>query len=186
MQIRQGDVLLSTMTELPLDVRIIAKDIIVLADTEHGHVIDSRGAELLEASSGCYLRLLRPTVLPHAEHAPVTLAPGIYRVVVQRTYRPHEETPWQAAVARIGYKGLLIELWARPVSTDAAGALYRVILPPDEEPVVLVNVMNATPRPDGTRRPFLLRVPPNTQRARQGVAWTFGLAEHEYAPEVEA
>jgi hypothetical protein len=48
--------------------------------------------------------------------------------------------------------------------------------------LVLVHVTNATPEPDGSQRSFFLRVPPDMQRARQAVAWTFGKSEREYAP----
>ncbi|GAA2645547.1 hypothetical protein GCM10009864_04690 [Streptomyces lunalinharesii] len=62
--------------------------------------------------------------------------------------------------------------------------LWRVDLP-DDEPVVMVEVVNSTPEPDGTHRTYWLRVPPRTRTARQGVAWTFGIAEEGYAPVLE-
>jgi hypothetical protein len=46
----------------------------------------------------------------------------------------------------------------------------------------MVEVVNATPEPDGTRRVYWLRVPPGTRTAREGVAWTFGLSEDRYRP----
>ena len=33
--------------------------------------------------------------------------------------------------------------------------------------------MNSTPEPDGTRRTYFLRVPPQMRTAREAVAWTF-------------
>ena len=73
---------------------------------------------------------------------------------------------------------------AKKVHTDETGVLWRVDLPNDE-PLVMVEVLNSTPEPDGTRRTYFLRVPPNTRTARQGVAWTFGLAEEEYSPKFQ-
>ena len=43
-----------------------------------------------------------------------------------------------------------------------------------------VEVRNGSPEPDGSFRHYFLTVPPTVRSARQGVAWTYGLAEHEY------
>ena len=58
--------------------------------------------------------------------------------------------------------------------------LWRVEFDGDE-PLVMVEVVNSTPEPDGPRRTYFLRVPPDTQTAREGVAWTFGLTEEDYS-----
>lgn len=80
-----------------------------------------------------------------------------------------------------GFDRYLAETGAQPLGRDEAGVLWRIALPRDE-PVVMVEVVNATPEPDGTHRTYWLRVPPNTRTAREGVAWTFGLTEQEYQP----
>ena len=51
-----------------------------------------------------------------------------------------------------------------------------------DEDVVMVEVVNSTPEPDGTSRTYWLRVPPRTRTAKEGVAWTFGLDGAAYAP----
>jgi hypothetical protein len=43
-----------------------------------------------------------------------------------------------------------------------------------------VEVINATPEPDGTRKHFFLQVPPNLQTAREAVAWTYGMRPEVY------
>ncbi|MEU4097702.1 DUF6745 domain-containing protein [Streptomyces sp. NPDC026673] len=83
-----------------------------------------------------------------------------------------------------GYERYLEESGAEPVQRDAAGVLWRIELEGDE-PLVMVEVVNSTPEPDGTHRTYWLRVPPRTRTAREGVAWTFGLEEADYAPERE-
>jgi hypothetical protein len=50
----------------------------------------------------------------------------------------------------------------------------------------MVKVINSTAEPDGTYKEYFLRVPPDVSSAREGVAWTFGLEPHEYAPAVES
>ncbi|WP_405455721.1 hypothetical protein OG786_02740 [Streptomyces sp. NBC_00101] len=80
-----------------------------------------------------------------------------------------------------GYDRYLEESAAEPVHRDETGVLWRVPLPGDED-VVMVEVVNSTPEPDGTHRTYWLRVPPSTRTAKDGVAWTFGLGGEEYAP----
>ncbi|MEV5434364.1 DUF6745 domain-containing protein [Streptomyces sp. NPDC052701] len=80
-----------------------------------------------------------------------------------------------------GYDRYLADSGARPLHRDETGTLWRIDLP-DDEPVVMVEVLNSTPEPDGTRRTYWLRVPPSTRTAKAGVAWTFGLQADVYAP----
>ncbi|WP_329460024.1 DUF6745 domain-containing protein [Streptomyces sp. NBC_01497] len=80
-----------------------------------------------------------------------------------------------------GYQRYLDESGATSVQDDETGRLWRIRLADDED-VVMVEVVNATPEPDGTRRTYWLRVPPGTRTARAGVAWTFGVEEDDYAP----
>ncbi|MDT9689983.1 hypothetical protein Q5762_16855 [Streptomyces sp. P9(2023)] len=83
-----------------------------------------------------------------------------------------------------GYERYLAESGAQPVHRDETGVLWRIELVDDED-VAMVEVVNATPEPDGTFRTYWLRVPPRTRTAREGVAWTFGLAEEAYEPLVQ-
>ncbi|MFI2376323.1 DUF6745 domain-containing protein [Streptomyces sp. NPDC018964] len=80
-----------------------------------------------------------------------------------------------------GYDRYLADSGARPLHRDGTGTLWRVELDGDE-PVVMVEVLNSTPEPDGTHRTYWLRVPPTTRTAREGVAWTFGLGAEAYEP----
>ncbi|WP_282688507.1 MULTISPECIES: DUF6745 domain-containing protein [unclassified Streptomyces] len=80
-----------------------------------------------------------------------------------------------------GYDRYLSESGAEPVHRDETGVLWRIALDGDED-VVMVEVVNSTPEPDGTYRTYWLRVPPTTRTAKDGVAWTFGLEGAAYAP----
>lgn len=80
-----------------------------------------------------------------------------------------------------GYDCYLTESGAEPVHRDETGILWRIALDGDED-VVMVEVVNSTPEPDGTHRTYWLRVPPGTRTAKDGVAWTFGLEGAAYAP----
>ncbi|GHA77261.1 DUF6745 domain-containing protein [Streptomyces termitum] len=80
-----------------------------------------------------------------------------------------------------GYERYLEASGARPEGRDETGVLWRIALDGDED-VVMVEVVNSTPEPDGEHRTYWLRVPPATRTAREGVAWTFGLHADAYAP----
>lgn len=69
--------------------------------------------------------------------------------------------------------------------TGLKGArLHRVALP-DDEPLVMLELQNSTPEPDGSRKTYMLRVPPHMRTCREAVAWSFDLPADGYAPSVE-
>jgi hypothetical protein len=88
-------------------------------------------------------------------------------------------------IERYGQGRYLLESGAKKIHSDDWGTLYRKEIP-DDEPLVMVKVVNSTPEPDGSgHKDYFLRVPPNIERARQAVAWTFGREEKSYAPTVQ-
>jgi len=96
-------------------------------------------------------------------------------------------------VERFGEERLVREGGAELLDSDVVGRLWRRRIdaeptrwgPRREEPVVMVEVLNSTPEPDGTRKTYFLRVPPKLRTAREAVAWTFGLSGSQYRPEKE-
>ena len=87
-------------------------------------------------------------------------------------------------IDRFGQSRYLLESGAKEIHHDDFGTLYRADVPNDE-PIVMVKVVNSTPEPDGSYKDYFLRVPPDMERARQAIAWTFEKQEHEYAPCIE-
>lgn len=85
---------------------------------------------------------------------------------------------------RYGHERYLRDVGAERVHADDYGTLWRAEVPGDE-PLVMVEVLDATPQPDGTFRNYLLRVPPTMRTAREAVAWTFGKAADDYSLEAE-
>jgi hypothetical protein len=86
---------------------------------------------------------------------------------------------------RFGTERYLRESWSRFRGKDEYGTLWESPVPHDE-PLVMVEVGNATPEPDGTFKTYFLRVPPSMRTPREAIAWTFGMAEGEYAPDVQS
>jgi hypothetical protein len=95
-------------------------------------------------------------------------------------------------IERFGAERLVREGGATLIHEDEAGRLWRRDGRPTnrrarpDEPIVVVEVVNSTPEPDGSRRTYFLRVPPSTTSARDAVAWTFGMSGHEYRPSFES
>ncbi|MFG2959456.1 hypothetical protein ACGF5O_37745 [Streptomyces sp. NPDC048291] len=95
---RQGDVLVVTVDELPLQVLPVPREdgVVVLAHGEvtgHRHAIAEPHAEPLappgDDDQTRFLRIVgAPGRLVHEEHAAITLPDGVYQVIRQREYAP--------------------------------------------------------------------------------------------------
>jgi hypothetical protein len=100
----------------------------------------------------------------------------VRRVMIER-YRHGENVSGSAAYVR--------DSGAKRLDHDERfGTLWRRDLPNDE-PIVMIEVINSTPEPDGRFKRYWLRVPPDTKTAHEAVAWTFGVPAKDYAPAVE-
>jgi hypothetical protein len=55
-----------------------------------------------------------------------------------------------------------------------------------DDPVVMVEVVNSTANPGGSRHHYFLRVRPEHRTCKVAVAWTFGLSDATYAPLIES
>jgi hypothetical protein len=104
--VRQGDVLLIPVDEVPHESRLVAHPPgrVTLAwgeATGHAHIVvgDSR-ATMREFETERYVILARNAELVHDEHAAIPLASGAYRVVIQREFAPQANgvprTEWQS------------------------------------------------------------------------------------------
>jgi hypothetical protein len=80
-----------------------------------------------------------------------------------------------------GFDRYLRHAGATRVHQDGTGILWRAEFD-DDQPLVMVEVVNATPEPDGNHHIYWLRVPPTVGSAREAVAWTFGLNADQYRP----
>ena len=110
----------------------------------------------------------------------------------------HIETETNAEVRRVmieryGQAKYLIDSGAKELHRDDWGILYRKEIPNDE-PLVMVKVVNSTPEPDGHFKDYFLRVQPELrpmlkhglgdhpqkQTALNAVASTFGMTGDQY------
>ncbi|MBN1447231.1 MAG: hypothetical protein JXA28_04815 [Bacteroidetes bacterium] len=91
-------------------------------------------------------------------------------------------------ITRYGTERYLSESGATVVHRDETGTLWSIPTAQyvTREPILLVEVENASPEPDGSRKRYFLRVPPTMNTAREAVAWTFGMDAAEYHPTIES
>jgi len=95
-QFRQGDVMLVRARAISKGATQVPRERgrIVLAygeATGHAHAVLDEDVMLLERGDVRFLKVgTAGATLQHEEHAPVTIAPGSYRVVRQREYSPQE------------------------------------------------------------------------------------------------
>ena len=87
-------------------------------------------------------------------------------------------------IERMGYERYLRESNATLAHEDRYGKLWRAPRPDDTD-IVMVEVINSTPEPDGSRNRYMLRVPPTIKTAHEAVAWTFGGEPQWYRPQIE-
>jgi hypothetical protein len=93
---------------------------------------------------------------------------------------------------RFGLTRYLLDSGAAKIAEDEFGELYRTEIQGDE-PLVMVKVMNSTSEPDGSHKPYFLRVHPDLRpllrtglgepqkiSALNATASTFGLTGKQY------
>jgi hypothetical protein len=88
-------------------------------------------------------------------------------------------------IQRFGFARYIRESGAQLIHTDKRGKLWRADRPGDT-PILMVEVRNSTPEPDGSVKDYFLRVPPDMKSATEAVAWTFSMKSTEWRPRVES
>jgi hypothetical protein len=92
-QMRQGDVLLVRVADLPQGVASLDDEAgrVILAHGEvtgHAHAVSAMHACMYAKDADRYLKVETPTQLTHEEHSAISLDPGVYKVIRQREYVP--------------------------------------------------------------------------------------------------
>ncbi|MFC5885704.1 hypothetical protein RMN57_35130 [Kitasatospora sp. CM 4170] len=158
-------------------VALVSERPVALHRDEAGR-LDRADGPALEFADGFALHAWRGMPVP------AEFLAGLGEVTAERIRTEENAELRRVLLEHYGYERYLADSGAEPLHRDQTGVLWRIQLP-DDEPVVMVEVVNSTAEPDGTFRTYWLRVPPSTRTARAGVAWTFGIAEADYRPERE-
>lgn len=94
LMVRQGDVLLEQIEEIPQEaVQIKPKGrryILVEGEATGHHHSVGLGAAVFMLGAQMLLRTEKGCTLEHQEHGPIKIAPGNYRITRQREYHPSE------------------------------------------------------------------------------------------------
>lgn len=125
----------------------------------------------------------------HGRRVPKDVVEEPKTVTIERIEKERNVEIRSILIERYGLSRFLKDSGAVKVHEDEYGILYRkqfdATASPIDEPLQVVMVHNATPEPDGFHKQFFLRVPPNIRSAKEAVAWTFGMDQEDYDPEVE-
>ncbi len=77
-------------------------------------------------------------------------------------------------IEKVGYERLLDG--GRVLDNSPPNKLWGVVVSGDEE-IRFMELENSTPEPDGTRKIYYIRVPPNIETLKSGLAWSFDVGE---------
>lgn len=83
-------------------------------------------------------------------------------------------------IEQYGWERFLKDVHAKHIATDKFGRMWRVDNFNRQNPLVVVEVLNGTPEPDGSYKKYFLRVPDSCRTPLSGVAWSYGVSELEY------
>jgi hypothetical protein len=97
------------------------------------------------------------------------------KITAEEVLKTNNQEVRRAMLEKGGYDLFLDR--AEKLHTDESGTLYRLKLDTEEEEITFVRV-----KCPSTDRVYCLRVPPTTERALEGVAWTFHIDEKTYKP----
>lgn len=121
----------------------------------------------------------------HGVLLPLDLMEDRSRLTIERIDRTDNAEVRRMLITLYGPEKFLRESQVILVHQDEFGKLYHKHFR-DGICEAMVCVKNSTPEPDGSRKEYYLRVPPDIHTARGAVAWTFGLQADEYEPEFES
>jgi len=80
----------------------------------------------------------------------------------------------------LGYERFLSQMEHEVIEKEGEQELVRINWVKREEPICLVKV-----KCPSTQTFYTLRVPPSMKTIKDAVAWTFGMKNKEYVPEIE-
>lgn len=146
----------------------------------------------------------------HGVRVPEYVIERPHEITVSLIDREQNAEVRRVMIERYGAARYMLDSGAEILSRDDVGILYQRDVD-DDEPIVMVRVLNSTPEPDGvmtrdeaiaifgsaakaaigtdesTRwKEYMIRVPPQMRTAREAVAWTFNLPADEYMPAIES
>jgi hypothetical protein len=164
--------------------RIMHPDFCMISDRPELLLVDDQNRPHCETGPFCRWRDGSALYAVHGVRVPKWIIESPERITPALIDREENAEVRRIMINRYGQSRYLMDCGAKEIHRDDYGTLYRKEIP-DDEPLVMVKVINSTPEPDGNFKDYFLRVPPNISTARAAVAWTFGKRVKEYELSVE-
>jgi len=103
-------------------------------------------------------------------------------IIDEITKEKYDELTVQRGSEWVGMKDAKLWLLKMAPEVIANGARSVTV----DESIVVAELQNSTPEPDGSIKTYFLRVPPETTTVIDAVAWTFGETAETYTPMIES
>lgn len=159
--------------------RIMHAEFCIVSDRPERLMIDAENRAHCDDGPFCRWRDGTALYMVHGVQVPAWIIECPERIDVAAIDAESNAEVRRVMLDRYGWARYIAEAGAEVVdtATDEIGeplTLLRRQIPGDE-PAVFVRFRNSTQEPDGSRREFLRRVPPETRTAFEARNWTCGL-----------
>jgi hypothetical protein len=159
---------------------LTAEELVIAERPEAIHVDERRRLHHAQEPAFRWISDIREFYI-HGVHVPAHVIEQPETITVSEIESERNAEVRRVMIERYGQAEYLKDSGAEQVHSDEFGVLYRKPIA-DDEPLVMVKVVNSTSEPDGTFKDYFLRVPPTVKTAREAVAWTFEKEADAYAP----
>jgi hypothetical protein len=164
--------------------RVMHPDFCIVSDRPEVLKVDEQNRPHCDDGPFCRWRDGSALYSVHGVRVPAWMIEHPDQITVGKIEAEQNAEVRRVMIERYGQERYLLDSKAEEIHRDDFGVLYRKDIPGDEA-LVMVKVVNSTPEPDGTFKDYFLRVPPAIVRAKQAVAWTFGMEESQYEPTLQ-
>ena len=165
--------------------RIVHQDFCMISDRPELLTVDDQNRPHADSGPFCRWRDGSALYSVHGTRIPAWVIEQPERLTVAAIDAEQNAEIRRVMLDRYGWARFMQDSGAERLDHDERwGTLYRRSMA-DDEPLVMVEVINRSPEPDGHFKHYTLRVPPNCRTSLEAVAWTFNMAPAEYA-EMEA
>jgi len=178
--------------------RLVHADFCMISDRPEVLTVDEQNRP--HSTSGPFCRWRDGSALysVHGTRVPGWLIERPHEITVEKIEAESNVEIRRVMIDLYGKDRYILDSGATVVHRDDWGTLYRREQA-DDEPLVMVKVVNSTPEPDGSFKDYFLRVhpelrpfladgfgEPQAMTARNAVASTFGLRGEEYHPTLQS
>jgi hypothetical protein len=164
--------------------RIVHNDFAIVSDRPERLLVDDQNRPHCDDGPFCRWRDGSALYAVHGVRVPAWIVENPDQITVEKIDSGQNAEIRRVMMGKYGEGKYLEDSGAQKIDESEFGQLFRREQTGDED-LVMVRVLNSTPEPDGSIKPYWIRVPPDMRTAHQAVAWTFGLEAEDYRPQVE-